>query len=63
MTLRQKLEALAYRSSPPVVAAAFALQRLDELGLDGYPEIGLDSELMKRLIPILEFLPEEQSEQ
>lgn len=56
MTLREKLEALAYRSSPPVVAAVFALQRLDELGLDDYPEIGLDSELMKRLMPILEFL-------
>ena len=63
MTLREKLEALAYRSSPPVVAAVFALQRLDELGLDDYPEIGLDSELMKRLMPILEFLSVKQAEQ
>ncbi|WP_158275152.1 hypothetical protein [Thioclava sp. NG1] len=56
MTLRQKLEALAYRSSPPVIAAAFALQRLDELGLDDYPEIGFDPDLMKRLIHVQKLL-------
>jgi len=49
MTLREKLEALAYRSSPPVVAAVFALQRLDKLGLDDYPETGFDQELMRRI--------------
>ena len=54
--MREKLEALAYRSSPPVVAAVFALQRLDELGLDDYPEIGFDSDLMIRMRQVQKFL-------
>lgn len=51
VTLREKLEELAYKSEPPLVAAAFALKRLDELGLDDYPELGYDAELMRRLAP------------
>lgn len=49
MTLRKKLEYLAYKNDPPIIAAEFALRRLNELGWDDYPELGFDPELMKRL--------------
>ena len=53
MTLREKLEIMIYKSDPPVIAAEFALRRLNEIGLDDLPELGFDSELMRRLQPLL----------